>query len=134
MDKDSLLLRRGVPMVGVLKKTKVIVTAYIVLKVVQSAYAVSLFGEIGGQAVGFKFLDLITIILLVFFTDKDKIVAKWILAALILFSGVHGFIMGIFAVPLSQYVLKPLFIILGIYFSFGGILLIKKTKNKEIWD
>lgn len=47
-------------------------------------------------------------------------------------AGISIFLFGIFAVPVTQYVMKSLSIILGAYFVYGGVILFKYIKKGEM--
>ena len=111
---------------------KIIVGIYVGLKTIQFSYSALMINE-PNHLIAVRFISLFVPVLLAVFAFKNKIIAQWLLAATILVGGVTGLASGIFIVPLSQYMLKTVFIILGLYLSVGGGMLIKKTKIKEAW-
>jgi hypothetical protein len=62
--------------------------------------------------------------ILAYLAWRGKKVAVWVMAILILITGFGGFAVGVFAVSISQYILKPFVTIISIYFIFGGIALL----------
>jgi len=51
---------------------------------------------------------------------RKNMVACWLMIVYLFLTGVAGLLMGIFKIPLSQIVLKVLFLVLGVYFAFGS--------------
>ena len=51
------------------------------------------------------------------------------MAITLLVGGISGFLVGLIRVPMTQYYFKPIAIILGLYFTYGGVKLIK---NKQV--
>lgn len=47
-------------------------------------------------------------------------IAFWFMALSLLLSGLGGLVIGVFWVPLSQIILKTVFVVLGAYFVFGS--------------
>ena len=119
-------------MISKILAAKIIVGIYVGLKAVQFGYSALIINE-PNHLMAARFVGLFVPILLAIFAFKNKIIAQWLLAATIVVGGITGLASGIFIVPLSQYMLKTLFIILGLYLSVGGGMLIKKTKIKEAW-
>jgi hypothetical protein len=72
-----------------------------------------------------KILSFVTYSVIAFFTYRGVKIARWLMAAIILISGIHAFILSMFGTGWHQYIMKPSFIILGIYFIFGGIVLFR---------
>ena len=60
---------------------------------------------------------------------KHYKIATWLLSALMFVSGVGGLILSLFFIPFSQYFLKAISVILGVYFTCGGVILFKSVKN-----
>ncbi len=72
----------------------------------------------------FVISTLVFYMILAFATYRNIKFAAWLMAFCLLFTGIAGFIQGIFIVSLTQYVLKAYFIITGTYFTYGGFFLI----------
>ena len=70
---------------------------------------------------------LVTIIAIAALMDKKP--ALWIVSIYLL-TFVVGIIMGLFRVPLKHYWAKTIMIILGSYFTYGGWILIQRTRGK----
>lgn len=51
---------------------------------------------------------------------RKNMIASWFLIMFLSITGVGGLLMGVFMVPVSQIVLKAVFIVLGGYFAFGS--------------
>lgn len=71
-----------------------------------------------------KIATLLFYLLLVYLSLKNIKVVTWILAAILLYSGVGSSFIGIFRIEWYQYFLKAYFFIFGIYFIFGSVALI----------
>jgi hypothetical protein len=69
--------------------------------------------------------------ILAYLTYKDVKIFRWIMAIIILLTGLLGIAMGIFGVDWHQYFIKPYFIIFGIYFIFGGLILFRSSRYSE---
>lgn len=119
-------------MKGILKKSKIIVGSYLGLKMVQVCYSAIIVNE-STQMFAARSLGFVIPMLLAIFAFRNNKFSQWLLAITIVVGGVTGLVTGIFRVPLSQYILKTIFISLGLYLSLGGAILIKITRNKEIW-
>ncbi|MCX5864096.1 MAG: hypothetical protein NTW42_03360 [Deltaproteobacteria bacterium] len=103
---------------------KIIVGSYLGLKAVQFCYSAIIINE-PIHIIAARFVALLIPLLLAVFAFKNKIIAQWLLAITIIVGGITGLVSGVFVVPLTQYMLKTLFILLGIYLSVGGWILIK---------
>jgi len=71
-----------------------------------------------------RFIALVIYSLLALLTHKNNKVATFVLAIFILLSGVGTLIVA-FLIGLDQLVLKVFFFLIGGYFSYGGVRLIK---------
>jgi len=85
------------------------------------------------QLLSLKILSFLTYAILAFFTHKGIRFIKWVMALIILLTGIHATALGIFGIEWRQYFVKPFFIIFGIYFVYSGIVLFrsKRTDKKE---
>ncbi len=63
-------------------------------------------------------------VILAFATYRNIKIAVWLMALCLLLSGIGTFIIGVFLTPLSQYILKPFFLIASLYFIYGGLFLL----------
>ncbi len=79
-----------------------------------------------------KLLSFITYAVLAFFTYKGIKLIRWLMAVLILLSGISMAASGFFGIEWDQYFLKPFAVVFGLYFVFGGISLfrLKNVKSK----
>jgi len=120
------------PILTFLKKPSTILIVHILFTALQLGSA-TIYGEKGtvflARIGGFLLYSVFTYLAL----KKNKI-ALWIMAISIFVPGVLGFITGVFFVSISQYLIKPLFIIISAYFIFGGIILLPLKKNSATKD
>ena len=63
-------------------------------------------------------------VLLAVLAYRNIKVGTWLMAFILLFTGVGGFLMGAFLISFSQYLMTSFFILVGLYFTYGGVLLI----------
>jgi len=114
--KDTLLSKLASP--------HAVILCYLALKAYQLVMTFNIDEEsqiiIIGRVVGF-----LVPVLLAILTYKKIKVALWLMAFTLLVGGISGFLVGVIHVPMSQYYFKPIAIILGLYFTYGGIMLIK---------
>ena len=96
-----------------------------------------LFGKLLGnqtlpynQTLGIKILSFITYVVIVYFTYKGVKIVRLLMAAIVLLTGINGIFLGIFRIDWQQYLLKPYFTILGLYFIYGGIALFRYKKDE----
>jgi len=86
------------------------------------------------QLLGLKILSFIIYAVIAYFTYKGVKIVRWLMAAIVLLTGIHAAILGIFGIGWHQYFLKPNFIVFGLYFIFGGIvggIVLFRIKNSE---
>lgn len=76
------------------------------------------------QLLVLKLVAFTIYLLLAYLSIRDFKVATWVIATLILLSGVGSALIGMFKIGWHQYLLKPYFVILGFYYIFGGVSLI----------
>ena len=119
-------------MINHAQKVIFILVVYFGLKITQVLYSSLILKETGVTLTG-RIFGLAVPVLLTFFAIKEFRFAQWLMALTVLVAGVSGLFTGLFLVPFSQYFLKVIFIILGIYFSYGGYILVKTTKEKIQW-
>jgi len=87
---------------------------------------------------GIPFLQMMTLrtvaiviyAMLSYWALKNIKFVTWIMAVVILFTGVSLVLLGILKVEWHQYMVKSYFMIIGIYFVFGSISLIRKRSMK----
>lgn len=81
-----------------------------------------------------KFLSFSIYLLLSYLSLRNIKIATLIMAVLILLSGAGSTLMGVFRVSWNQFILKPYFVIFGLYFTFGAVSLIYKSaiKSKQL--
>jgi|GEM_PF-6979446 len=78
-----------------------------------------------------KLITLFTYILLAHYTLKNIKIIVWLMAAVLVLSGVGATLFGLFSVGPNQYLLKIFCLIIGGYFVVGGIML---PKNRRIME
>lgn len=61
---------------------------------------------------------------LAYLSLKNIKIVTWILAVLIVLSGTGATLLGVFRIDWSQFLMKPSFIVFGLYFVVGGASLI----------
>ena len=81
------------------------------------------------QLMGLKILSFVTYSVIAYFTCRGVKVVRWLMAAIILLTGIHATFLGIFGVGWHQYLLKPYFTVFGVYFIFGGIVLFRMKNS-----
>jgi hypothetical protein len=109
-----------------LKNPIVILGVFICFK----AYQVYLSFANGEDLTYLPWLRLGSVVLLIiasYFAIKGNQVALWIMGILLIFN-IFAVIGGLLLIPIHQYVLKFVAIILGGYFVYGGIVLIKQAR------
>ncbi len=102
-------------------RRKVIILSYpfmITLQLIYSIVSRSIRDSIPGL------LMLIAYSTLSFLTFRGNKIATWIVIASVLLSGVGSFLIGVFLIPISEVAMKAIFILLGLYFIYGGIELL----------
>ena len=76
-----------------------------------------------------KILSFTAYAVIAYFTFKGIKIFRWLMAVIVLLTGIHGSILGILGIEWRQYFIKPYFIVLGLYFIFGGIVLFRLNKT-----
>ena len=76
-----------------------------------------------------KIASLTVYSIFAYFTYKDIKLIRWLMALIILLTGLIGVLMGVFKIDWHQYFLKPYFIIFGIYFIYGGMILFRSSNS-----
>ena len=69
-------------------------------------------------------LMLIVYAALAFLTFRGNKIAMWIVTVSVLLSGIGTFLIGVFLIAVNQGAMKAAFILLGLYFIYGGIKLL----------
>lgn len=69
-----------------------------------------------------------------YLTFKRNIIAAWTMTIFLILSGISIFFFGVFALPASQYLFKIINIIIGIYFSFGAVVIFRSIRKGEMKD
>ena len=81
-----------------------------------------------------KLLSFVTYAVLAFLTYKGIKLIRWLMAVLILLSGISMATGGLFIIEWDQSFLKPFTILFGLYFVFGGISLFRlKIIKSKCW-
>ena len=107
-----------------------VLIAYLLLKSTQYIYSLIYTTENTFFVAG-RILALVSYFVLSYLTYKQNIISCWAMVVLLSLSGVSTFFLGIFAVPVSQYVVKLLSIIIGAYFLYGAIILFNSIREGE---
>jgi hypothetical protein len=75
---------------------------------------------------------LIIYFIIAFLSFKGFKFATWLMVAILLFTGIGNAALGLFRIGWDQYILKPYFAVLGLYFIFGASALVfYAAKRKE---
>jgi hypothetical protein len=82
------------------------------------------------QLLGLRILSFLIYTVIAYFTYKGVKIIRWLMAVIILLTGIHASFLGIFMIDWHQYFFKPYFIVFGLYFIFGGITLFRLKKNE----
>jgi len=111
-----------------LKKPIVILSVFIGFKVFQVCLSF-LQGEELDYMPWARLGGVVFLLIASFFAVKRNRVALWVMGIYLLFNiaTVFG---GLFLIPLQQYLLKSVAVILGSYFVFGGYVLIRKAREQ----
>lgn len=113
------------------KTISAVLIIYLLLRSSQFAYALINASEFTLLII-VRSIVLISSLVFSYLTLKCNIFACRAMAIFLLLSGVSIFLFGIFVVSTAQYLLKILSIILGIYFSYGAIILFKFVKKEVV--
>ncbi len=108
-----------------------VLVVYLLLRTSQYIYALIYTSESSFLIVG-RTLALVSYFVLSYLTYKRNIIAGWAMVIFLFLSGISSILFGIFAVPVAQYMIKFFSVILGAYFSYGGIILLKSIRKGEM--
>ena len=72
-----------------------------------------------------RLASFLTYLTLAYLSYKGIKIFTWLMAAILLFSGIGATFAGIFKIEWHQYVMKSHLLIFGIYFIFGSVVLIR---------
>lgn len=88
----------------------------------------------GGIRVGIPYLLMLIVYgAFSFLALRGNGIAAWVMIASILVSGVGTVLVGVFVIAAAQAAIKATFILLGLYFIYGGIdLLFSQTGGKSL--
>jgi len=124
-------------MIRILSAIPTILITYVGFSVYKLIY-VLLYPSKGKSALLYGSIALINC-LISYGAYRKNIVACWTLIVFLFITGVGGLALGAFVVPLSQVILKAVFIVLGGYFAFGSYKLYchafrdgKRKKSDEL--
>ena len=110
---------------------QVVLIAFLLLRSCQYIYSLIYTSENTFLVAG-RTLALVSYFVLSYLTYKQNIIACWAMVILLSLSGVSIFLFGIFAASVSQYVFKLLNIVIGVYFSYGAIILFNSIRKGEV--
>ena len=75
---------------------------------------------------------LIIYFIIAFLSFKGFKFATWLMVVILLFTGIGNTALGLFRIGWDQYILKPYYAVLGLYFLFGASALVfYAAKRKE---
>lgn len=103
---------------------------YVSIKLAQLIHSVLAYDE-GAVLVAAQVVMVIIPLLLTVFTGKGSQIAARLMGLLLLVSGIGAVVVGVVVFPLAEYMLKTANIVLGLYFTYGGILLLAPEKKRE---
>jgi len=70
-------------------------------------------------------LMLVVYSTLTFLAFRGNKIATWIVIISVLLSGIGTFMIGVFLIAVNQAAMKTIFVLLGLYFIYGGIALLR---------
>jgi len=108
-----------------------ILIVYLLLTCSQYIYALIIAQE-NITFIAVRTLAVTSYFLLSYLTYKRNIIASWAMVFFLMLSGVSMFFFGIFAVPVTQYVFKLFCVLIGVYFSYGSVVLFKSIRKGEM--
>ena len=73
-----------------------------------------------------RLVAFVVLAFIAFFAARDSKTALWIVGIYLLLTNIFTIVFGLI-IPFHQYILKTVAIILGCYFTFGGVVLIKRA-------
>ena len=110
-----------------------ILMGYVFISVCQYLYSL-IYASENFSIITIRTIVLLSSLALSYLTFKRNIIACWVMTIFLILSGISIFSFGIFAFPASQYLLKIMNIIIGIYFSFGAVVLFTAIRKGEMKD
>jgi ribose/xylose/arabinose/galactoside ABC-type transport system permease subunit len=66
---------------------------------------------------------------LTFLAFRGNKIAAWIVIISVLVSGIGTFLIGIFLVAVNQVAMKSIFVLLGLYYIYGGVTLLYRCDS-----
>jgi len=109
-------------------KTEVILICYLLIKAYQTAYSFTTDNEDYSVSIA-RAASFIVYVLLSYLAYRKNKLATWLIFLTILIGNTISFVQSIVLVSAEQYLLKSFFIIMGIYFIIGSVLVLKRTKS-----
>ena len=110
-----------------------ILMGYVLIRGFQYAYSL-IYSSENLSMIALRTIVLLSYVVLSYLTFKRNIIACWAMIICLILSGVSILFFGIFALPASQYLFKTMNILIGIYFSFGAIVLFRSIRKGEMKD
>lgn len=107
-----------------------VLIVYVLLRSIQLIYTLVEQAE-NPSMILIRSLSLIAAIAFAYMTYKKNNIASWAMVCFLAISGVGIFLFGIFTVSISQYVMKAFNIFLGLYFSYGTVILFKSLRRND---
>ena len=102
-------------------KKSVILLSYPCMIAVQLVYSIVTKGVKNSMP---YLLMLLVYSALTFFAFRGNKIAAWIVIISVLLSGIGTFLIGVLLVTANQAAMKTIFVLLGLYFIYGGIALL----------
>jgi len=110
-----------------LKEPVLILGTFIALK------AIAIFYSVGVKAPWYMFqvrvAEFVVLFLVSYYVIKGRIFAFWVMGIYLVIH-VFALFLAIIVIPIDQYIVKFVTIILSLYFVFGGIVLIRLARAK----
>ena len=114
-------------------KISAVLVVYLLLRCVQLIYSFFHKSESTFLTSG-RGLTLVAAFAMSYLTYKRNPIAAWAMVVFLSLHGISIFLFGIFAVPVTQYLMKSCSIILGGYFVYGGVILFKYIQKGNMKD
>jgi hypothetical protein len=111
------------------KNPKIIIGAFICLKIIQAAYAFAI-GESPSFLPYLRFGEIIILALISYFALQKKTAALWVMGFFLLAQLLAVF-WAIFLIPIDQYIFKTFAVLLSVYFVYGGYILINYARRNK---
>jgi hypothetical protein len=110
-----------------------ILIGYVSIRSCQFVYSLFYYSE-SLKMVAAHILSLLSGFVLAYLTFRRNIIACWAMVIFLILSGVSIFFFGIVVLPISQYLFKFINIVIGIYFSYGAVVLFRSIRKGEMKD